>query len=45
MKSLAWGDGKPETVSPPSRAAWIEIRCSKQRRKDEEVAAFTGGVD
>ena len=33
-------------LSPPSRAAWIEIVSNKGRvRKDSNVAAFTGGVD
>ena len=31
--------------SPPSRAAWIEIKARKQAVKEEKVAAFTGGVD
>ena len=31
--------------SPPSRAAWIEIRDSDVRNVDAVVAAFTGGVD
>ena len=32
-------------LSPPSRAAWIEIRVSVARGAEPVVAAFTGGVD
>ncbi len=31
--------------SPPSRAAWIEIRYFCRQRDRNSVAAFTGGVD
>ena len=31
--------------SPPSRAAWIEIKRSANITKKSPVAAFTGGVD
>lgn len=31
--------------SPPSRAAWIEIRKTVKQNSSEVVAAFTGGVD
>ena len=31
--------------SPPSRAAWIEIRTADSTARVFEVAAFTGGVD
>ena len=31
--------------SPPSRAAWIEIRKAHQKGFKIQVAAFTGGVD
>ena len=31
--------------SPPSRAAWIEIRAAEDAVIKEDVAAFTGGVD
>lgn len=31
--------------SPPSRAAWIEIRRVTKISRKREVAAFTGGVD
>ena len=31
--------------SPPSRAAWIEIKCNPRRFAPLKVAAFTGGVD
>ena len=32
-------------LSPPSRAAWIEIAGSLPFKVSEIVAAFTGGVD
>ena len=32
-------------LSPPSRAAWIEITVSLSGRRLPGVAAFTGGVD
>ena len=32
-------------LSPPSRAAWIEISEDKRKRPCSHVAAFTGGVD
>ena len=32
-------------LSPPSRAAWIEIVCCMDTCLDIIVAAFTGGVD
>ena len=32
-------------MSPPSRAAWIEIVLEKETPEDKAVAAFTGGVD
>ena len=32
-------------LSPPSRAAWIEIVLWVRGVEDAEVAAFTGGVD
>ena len=32
-------------TSPPSRAAWIEIRAAEDAVIKEDVAAFTGGVD
>ena len=31
--------------SPPSRAAWIEMRFSQYADEQAFVAAFTGGVD
>ena len=31
--------------SPPSRAAWIEIKLKDSSDLEETVAAFTGGVD
>ena len=31
--------------SPPSRAAWIEMPCSRKAHRKDSVAAFTGGVD
>ena len=31
--------------SPPSRAAWIEMKILRKVRSTVEVAAFTGGVD
>ena len=33
------------TTSPPSRAAWIEMFVGGDGKKQEAVAAFTGGVD
>ena len=32
-------------LSPPSRAAWIEIACARDCGRAADVAAFTGGVD
>ena len=32
-------------LSPPSRAAWIEMRCQTYLGLQYQVAAFTGGVD
>ena len=32
-------------TSPPSRAAWIEINKETLINREDEVAAFTGGVD
>ena len=32
-------------LSPPSRAAWIEILNPSDEPLREQVAAFTGGVD
>ena len=32
-------------LSPPSRAAWIEMPASATVVPNSEVAAFTGGVD
>ena len=32
-------------LSPPSRAAWIEISASLLQSLGGDVAAFTGGVD
>ena len=32
-------------LSPPSRAAWIEIRKTESGALDSKVAALTGGVD
>ena len=32
-------------LSPPSRAAWIEMTDNKRRKSNLYVAAFTGGVD
>ena len=32
-------------LSPPSRAAWIEIRIEPEYTYVAYVAAFTGGVD
>ena len=32
-------------MSPPSRAAWIEILYGKFGMNPNVVAAFTGGVD
>lgn len=32
-------------LSPPSRAAWIEIELTNALKEMSEVAAFTGGVD
>ena len=32
-------------MSPPSRAAWIEILCLYKVSDSVHVAAFTGGVD
>ena len=31
--------------SPPSRAAWIEMKTDAEYYAELEVAAFTGGVD
>ena len=31
--------------SPPSRAAWIEMRAFNRVKRAISVAAFTGGVD
>ena len=31
--------------SPPSRAAWIEIKSKNASTETGKVAAFTGGVD
>ena len=32
-------------LSPPSRAAWIEIADNNNVATNSDVAAFTGGVD
>ena len=32
-------------LSPPSRAAWIEIPLHDKDKTEKGVAAFTGGVD
>ena len=32
-------------MSPPSRAAWIEIIYKMELAMEDGVAAFTGGVD
>ena len=32
-------------LSPPSRAAWIEILNNPTKKQVGSVAAFTGGVD
>ena len=32
-------------MSPPSRAAWIEMQLSVRQATLDDVAAFTGGVD
>ena len=32
-------------LSPPSRAAWIEMLTDGKKLTKIEVAAFTGGVD
>ena len=32
-------------LSPPSRAAWIEMYCNTLLLTSGKVAAFTGGVD
>ena len=37
--------GINQTLSPPSRAAWIEMSKFFNRVASTVVAAFTGGVD
>ena len=39
------GEKAVSKLSPPSRAAWIEIYAEVAAMVDNYVAAFTGGVD
>ena len=45
MKSKATESMEEIAVSPPSRAAWIEMTDANAKAREVAVAAFTGGVD
>ena len=45
LKFIGFVINHPQGLSPPSRAAWIEIFNLLQQKRRTRVAAFTGGVD
>ena len=45
MKYIVFSPIISANASPPSRAAWIEIKIQLFNNINIDVAAFTGGVD